>query len=106
MHLSLVQVSANRTSRLERTWVLGVGCSELTVMTSTPSLLRASFASAGKPGVDMITSEYLDPARFKLSFSTRAAGRYEFLVRSVTYAFLGAIFSDDKASVLRAMEAT
>jgi hypothetical protein len=69
-----------------------VGCSGLTVVVSILCLVRASFASVGKLGVVMMTSGYLDPTRCKLSFSTRAAGKYEFFVRSVTYAFLGPIF--------------
>lgn len=92
-HLSLVQVSANRTSRSERVWVLGVGFSESTVTISNLCLVSASLASKGKLGVDIITSGYLDPVCFKLSFNTRAAAKYEFFVRSVTYAFLGTIFS-------------
>ena len=71
-----------------------MGCSESTVRTFNPCLVNASLASEGKLGVDMITSGYLDPACFKLSFNTRAAGRYEFFVRSVTYAFLDSISSD------------
>lgn len=93
-HLSLVHVSANRASRSERVWVFGAGCSKFTVMISNPCLVNASLASEGKLGVDMITSGYLDPACFKLSFNTRAAARYELFVRSVTYAFLGPISSD------------
>lgn len=108
-HLSLVQVSANRTSRSERAWVLG--CSESTVMIRNPCLVNASFASEGRPGVDMMTSGCLDPTRLKLSFNTRAAGKYEFLVRRVTYAFLDPIQmaesrsrNADRSRVLQGMD--
>ena len=81
-----------------------MGCSESTVTISNPCLINASVASGGKLGVDMITSGYLDPACFKLSFNTRAAATYEFFVRSVTYALLGSISSgprvDGEALVL------
>jgi hypothetical protein len=74
--------------------VFGGGCNESTVMILNPRLVNASLASEGRLGVAMMTSGYLDPARLKLSFSTRAAGRYELLERRVTYAFLDSIFSD------------
>ena len=90
-HLSLVHVSTNRASRVERAWVFGVGCSESTVTISSPCLVNASLASEGELGVDMMTSGYLDLACFRLSFNTRAAARYELFVRSVTYAFLDPI---------------
>ena len=102
-HLSLVHVSVNRTSRGERVWVFGVGFSESTVTTSSPCLVNASFASEGVLEVDMMTSGYLDLACFKLSFNTRAAARYELLVRSATYAFLNPI-SDLGRSVKVASE--
>ena len=44
-------------------------------MIFNPCLVNASLASEGKLGVDMMTSGYLEPARFRLSFSTRAAGK-------------------------------
>ena len=90
-HVSLVQVSANRASRSERTCVLGSGCSESTVTIRNPRLVNTSFASDGKLGVDMMTSGCLDPTRAKLSFNTRAAGKYELFVRRVTYAFFDSI---------------
>lgn len=72
-------------------WVFGLGCSGSTVRTFNPCLSSTWFVSDGKLGVDMMTRGYLDPTRFKQSFSTKAAGKYEFFVRRVTYAFLGSI---------------
>ena len=88
--------------------VFGAGCSELTVTISSPCLVKASLASGGKLGVDMMTSGYFDQTPFKLSFSTRAAGKYEFLVRRVTYAFFDPIPSgdEDEASVPSVINAT
>ena len=69
----------------------GAGFNKSTGTISNPCLVNASLVSKGKLGVDMITSGYLEPACFRLSFNTRAAGKYELFVRSVTYAFLDSI---------------
>jgi hypothetical protein len=98
-HLSLDHASANRISRLERVWVFG-GCSESTVTISNPFLASASRDSKGKLGVAIMTSGYLDPTRCRLSFSTRAAGKYEFFVRSVAYAFFDPIASQRAGALI------
>ena len=71
--------------------MFGLGCSGPTVTIRNPRLVSASFVSDGKLGVDMMTSGCFDPTRFKLSFNTRAAGKYELFVRRVTYAFFDSI---------------